>query len=65
MHTHTTPRQIVSDPKAARIADLSHEYLTATSDRKDAIGDEIAAMIEGRVVSIGSEPNTGYRVAPR
>ena len=65
MHTHTTPRPPVSDPKAARISDLSQEYLTATADRKEAIGDEIAAMIEGRVVSIGFEPNTGYRVAPR
>lgn len=49
MHTHTAPRPIASDPKAARIADLSEEYLTASPERKEVIGETIAGFINGSV----------------
>lgn len=49
---HSTPRPITPDPRATRIADLSHEYLTASPVRREAIGEEVAAIIAGRVVVI-------------
>ncbi len=52
MHTHTAPRPISSNPTAERIARLSEEYLTASPARKEAIGEEIAGMIAGRVVAL-------------
>lgn len=50
MHSHTTPRILSDDPIAARIAELSEEYLTASADKKDVISDEIAGLISGVVV---------------
>ena len=53
MHTHTTPRAATEHPVAARIAELSEEYISADFDRRDAIGREVAALIEGRVFPLG------------
>ncbi len=50
MHGHTAPRPDVTHPVAARIADLSEEYLTASAARREEIGEEISGMIAGRVV---------------
>lgn len=43
------PRPIASDPLAERIAALSHEYLSATPERREQIGAGVAAIIEGIV----------------
>lgn len=50
MHGHTAPRPTIANPIAARIADLSEEYLTASPTRREEIGEEISGMIAGRVV---------------
>ncbi len=49
MHGHTSLMPPVRDPRAARIAALSTEYLDAGPVRREAIGDEIAALIEERI----------------
>jgi hypothetical protein len=54
MHGSATPRPITSDPKAARIAALSEEYLSATRERQEEIGEEICGLISGNVVAIRS-----------
>lgn len=56
-HGHTTPRPKVDDPKAARIALLSEEYLSADAARRGQIGEEIAGLIDGTVVPIGRTRN--------
>ena len=51
MHGQSLPhREPSADPCAARIADLSDEYLRASQDRREEIGNEIAALMAGRVV---------------
>ena len=52
MHGNTTPRARASDPKAARIAALSEEYLYADSRRRSQIGEEIAGLIAGRILPL-------------
>lgn len=52
MHSHTTPRPNSGDPRAARIAALSEEYLDADAARKEEIGTEILMLIEGRVLPL-------------
>lgn len=52
MHGHTTPRFRAHDPKAARIAELSEEYLVANARRRREIGEEIAGLISGRIVPL-------------
>lgn len=52
MHTHATPRPIASEPKAARIAALSEEYLSASPARREDIGKEISGLIAGTVVPL-------------
>jgi len=49
---HATPRfelPEASDPSEARIAMLSAEYMTASPERREEIGQEIEAMITGQV----------------
>lgn len=53
MHgTFLPPRPIARDPQAERIAALSHEYLSATPDRREEIGAEVAALIDGGVTAL-------------
>ncbi len=53
MHGQATPQSAPSpDPKAARIAALSEEYLSADALRREEIGVEIAGLISGRVVAL-------------
>ncbi len=52
MHGHTTPRFAAHDPKAARISELSEEYLVANAKRRSEIGEEIAGLISGRIVPL-------------
>ena len=52
MHGHTAPKQTITDPIAARIAELSDEYLSATVQRCEEIGEEISALISGQVVPL-------------
>ncbi|WP_299848150.1 hypothetical protein [uncultured Roseovarius sp.] len=52
MHGHTAPRPSISNPIAARIADLSDEYLTASEGRREEIGEEISGLIAGRIIPI-------------
>lgn len=52
MHQHVTPRPESLDPRAARIAELSEEYITASAERRESIGAEIAGLIAGKVVPI-------------
>lgn len=52
MHGHTASRPASRNPIAARIADLSEEYLTASTERREEIGEEISGMIAGRVIPI-------------
>ena len=52
MHTHRTPHETPLDPLHARLADLSEEYLTATIERREAIGCEFVALLAGDVVPI-------------
>ncbi len=49
MHGTATPRQTTHDPKAARIAVLSEEYLIADARRRNEIGEEIAGLMSGRI----------------
>jgi hypothetical protein len=50
MHgTFLPPHPVSRDPQAERIADLSQEYLAATPERREEIGAEVAALIEGNV----------------
>lgn len=49
MSCHATPRLGALDPKAARIAALSEEYLIATALRRSEIGEEIAGLMSGRI----------------
>ncbi|WP_306113423.1 MULTISPECIES: hypothetical protein [unclassified Roseovarius] len=50
MHGHTASRPASHNPIAARIAELSEEYLTASPQRREEIGEEISGMIAGRVI---------------
>lgn len=50
MHGHATPRLGANDPKAARIAVLSEEYLIADATRRSEIGEEIAGLMAGRIL---------------
>lgn len=50
MHGHATPRFDAHDPKAARIAVLSEEYLIADRRRRSEIGEEIAGLMAGRIL---------------
>ena len=50
MHGQATPKLSINDPRAARIAALSEEYLSAPKDRQNEIGAEIAGLISGTVV---------------
>lgn len=50
MHGHTSQRPLITNPIAARIADLSEEYLSASAQRREEIGEEISGLINGRVV---------------
>lgn len=52
MHNHSTPKPLVTEPKAARISQLSEEYLSASASRREDIGNEIAGIIAGTVVPI-------------
>lgn len=52
MHGHSIPRPAASHPVAARIAELSEEFLAATARRRAEIGEEIAGLIAGRVVPL-------------
>lgn len=64
-HTHTTPPQPRSpDPKAARIADLSEEWFTADPARREAIGAEIAGLIEGKVAPLERKRSSLIRPRP-
>lgn len=59
LHGQATTRLSTPDPKAARIADLSEEYLTANALRKDQIGEEICALMAGKIVPINSRAVQG------
>lgn len=52
MHAHSTPRLAAAQPVAARIADLSEEFLAASPARRSEIGEEIAGLIAGSVVPL-------------
>lgn len=52
LHGQVTPRTTHRDPKAARIADLSDEYLRAGATRREEIGEEIAGLIAGRITAL-------------
>lgn len=58
MHGRTTSNladdPAARDPKARRIAELSHEYLSASQERRSAIDDEIGALIAGTVTAFPS-----------
>ncbi|MEM8980977.1 MAG: hypothetical protein AAGD04_15955 [Pseudomonadota bacterium] len=49
-HGQATPRLYSPDPKAARIAQLSEEYLTAHAARKEEIGVEICGLMNESVL---------------
>ena len=59
MHGHATPRLGAHDPKAARIADLSEEYLIADARRRCEIGEEIAGLMSGRALPLRGRDRTG------
>jgi len=49
---HATPRVEIpasTDPKAARIAALSTEFLDADPERREEIGEEIVGLISGDI----------------
>lgn len=48
MQVQITSRQAAHDPKAARIAVLSREYVVADRKRRSEIGEEIAGLMSGR-----------------
>ena len=50
LHGQATPRLFSPDPKAARIAALSEEYLSAPEGRQQEIGEEIRGLIDDKVV---------------
>lgn len=50
MHGQATPRLGARDPKAARIAALSEEFLIADAKRRCEIGEEIAGLMSGRIL---------------
>lgn len=52
MHGHTAPRPTIVHPVAARVAELSEEYLTADVTRREQIGQEISGIIAGNVVPL-------------
>lgn len=52
MHGNPIALPPSSDPTARRIAALSDEYLGADPARKEEIGEEIAAMIDGKIVRL-------------
>lgn len=53
MHGQATRQCAPSaDPKAARIAALSEEYLCADPARREEIGIEIEGLISGRIVAV-------------
>ncbi len=58
MHVLGTSRPGTHDPKAARIAALSEEYLIATARRRSEIGEEIAGLMSGRIVPVHSADQT-------
>ena len=41
-----------TDARARRIAALSAEYLMTSSDRREAIAEEIAGLIAGQIVPL-------------
>ncbi len=47
-----------TDPKAARIAMLSAEFITAGPARRDEIGNEIAGLISGDVAVLPRAQNS-------
>jgi hypothetical protein len=49
MQVVSTARPSTHDPKAARIASLSKEYLIARANRRSEIGEEIAGLMSGRL----------------
>lgn len=58
---HATPRfdpPTTTDPKAARIALLSAEFIIADPARRDAIGREIAGLISGDVAVLPTAKNS-------
>ncbi|MEO0991603.1 MAG: hypothetical protein AAFX00_11700 [Pseudomonadota bacterium] len=57
-HGQATPRLKARDPMAARISALSHEYLSADPVRKQAIGEEVRALIERRVLPLAPRRRT-------
>ena len=54
-HGNATPRPNVTKPTDARFAELNHEYLSADPARKEAIGREVQAIIDGKVVPFGGK----------
>ena len=48
-HHTTAPRPTPTDPRHKRMADLSDEYLEADANRREEIGEEIAAIIDGKL----------------
>lgn len=52
MHGTATQPLPITDPVHARIAALSREFLAADAARRDSIGEEIAALIAGRVTPL-------------
>ncbi len=50
MHGHTTPRAAATNPIAARIAELSEEFLVAGPARRDEIGSEVVGLMSGQIV---------------
>ncbi|WP_168797757.1 hypothetical protein [Aliishimia ponticola] len=52
LHGNATPRLPVRDARAARIAELSAEYIDASADRRQEIGAEIAGLINRRIIPL-------------
>ena len=50
-HRHWTPELHTGDAKAARIAALSTAWLSAPAEDQERIAEEIAALIDGRVLA--------------
>jgi hypothetical protein len=60
LHGQATPRLPIHDPKAARISELSEEYLSADAARKHEIGEEVCALMARKVVPmVRPAPVTG------
>jgi hypothetical protein len=54
LHGQATRRLPINNPKAERISLLSEEYLSASRDRKQEIGEEICALISDKVVPLSA-----------